>query len=326
MKRILILVLATLASVFAFMPVAHAAAPTITSLTPNQGPPATPVRITGTNFGPIVTAVKFGNTTTSFTTDSPTQITAYAPAGSGVVDVTVTTGDGTSNAMQFTYGATTPPPPPPGKVSFGPGDSITSDGGPPAGSWCTVAAVGYDDLNNLVAITAGHCTTRPNQHQEVFLSGKTDIGAIGTYETINTIWPGFPSTQFPANSSKDYAVIKLDTNKITPRNTTPNGTLINAIGPAPVPWRDIMCKYGQVSLTTCGLVMNYENTTIRSWATIIPGDSGGPVTIDGKWVGLNSAVNPLVAPPFQFTGVEGILADIASQGPNTIGIGFEPLA
>ncbi|MGO4612744.1 IPT/TIG domain-containing protein, partial [Nocardia sp. 2YAB30] len=80
--------------------------PTITSLSPTSGPASgnTSVTITGTGFVPIVTNVKFGTVATSFTVDSPTQITAIAPPGTGTVQVTVTTsGGGTSNGVSYTY-------------------------------------------------------------------------------------------------------------------------------------------------------------------------------------------------------------------------------
>ena len=81
-------------------------APTVSSLAPNAGPAAggTSVTITGTNFTGA-TAVKFGATTASYTVNSATQISATSPAGSGTVNVTVTTAGGTSavsTADQFT--------------------------------------------------------------------------------------------------------------------------------------------------------------------------------------------------------------------------------
>lgn len=74
-------------------------APTVTGIAPNTGTTGggTSVNISGTNFT-VATAVKFGATNaTNFTVNSATQITATSPAGStGVVDVTVTNGGGTS--------------------------------------------------------------------------------------------------------------------------------------------------------------------------------------------------------------------------------------
>ncbi len=84
--------------------------PTVTGVSPNSGPTAggTLVMITGSNFIPGATVVSFGATpATGVTVNSPTQITATAPAGSaGTVDITVTTAGGTNvtnTADQYTY-------------------------------------------------------------------------------------------------------------------------------------------------------------------------------------------------------------------------------
>ena len=83
--------------------------PAVTTLTPASGPVigGTVVTITGTGFTGA-TAVKFGTIAgTSLTVNSATQITVTSPAGAaGMVDVTVTTPNGTSAstpAGQFTY-------------------------------------------------------------------------------------------------------------------------------------------------------------------------------------------------------------------------------
>ena len=83
-------------------------APTVIGVGPTSGPEAggTTVTITGTDFSGA-TDVEFGSTAASdFSVDSPTQITAVAPAGSGIRDVTVTTPSGTSavsRADLYTY-------------------------------------------------------------------------------------------------------------------------------------------------------------------------------------------------------------------------------
>jgi hypothetical protein len=85
------------------------APPTVTGIAPPGGPTSggTTVTITGTNLN-NVTAVKFGTTNaTSFALVSATRMTAVSPAeSSGVVDITVTNGggtSGTSSADRFTY-------------------------------------------------------------------------------------------------------------------------------------------------------------------------------------------------------------------------------
>ena len=85
------------------------AQPTITKVEPDSGPASggTAVTITGERLD--ATAVDFGSTNaTSFETGSETKITAVAPPGTGIVDVSVTTPEGTSApsaADQFTYQA-----------------------------------------------------------------------------------------------------------------------------------------------------------------------------------------------------------------------------
>src|SRR5260370_1259306 len=82
--------------------------PTATGINPSSGPTTggTKVTITCSNFT-HPTSVSFGTTATSnFTVDSDTQITVVSPAGSGTVDSTVTTPEGTSTAStadQFSY-------------------------------------------------------------------------------------------------------------------------------------------------------------------------------------------------------------------------------
>jgi Tol biopolymer transport system component len=86
-------------------------APTVTAITPTSGAAGTSVQITGTNFIGA-TVVKFGTVTAMpFTVNGATSITATSPAGSGVVDVTVTVAGVTSTtgaADQFTYTAPAP--------------------------------------------------------------------------------------------------------------------------------------------------------------------------------------------------------------------------
>jgi hypothetical protein len=82
--------------------------PIVRTLLPNSGSPdgGTGVTISGANFQDA-TAVDFGGVPArSFEINSPTSISASSPAGTGTVDVTVTTPQGTSalnSSDQFTY-------------------------------------------------------------------------------------------------------------------------------------------------------------------------------------------------------------------------------
>ncbi|MET3724328.1 Ig-like domain-containing protein [Sphingomonas trueperi] len=87
-----------------------AATPTVTSIAPTSGSTAggTSVVITGTNLSGA-SSVVFGSTAATYTVNSATRITATSPAGTGTVDVRVTTAGGTSAtsaADQFTYVST----------------------------------------------------------------------------------------------------------------------------------------------------------------------------------------------------------------------------
>lgn len=100
------------------------AAPTVTNVNPNTNGNTAggdSVTITGTNFTDSggawqATAVSFGGTpATSVVVVNATTITCVSPAGTGTVDVTVTSIGGTSATSpsdQFTYGSTPPPPTP----------------------------------------------------------------------------------------------------------------------------------------------------------------------------------------------------------------------
>ena len=117
--------------------------PTVIAIAPTGGPAAggTLVTITGTDLGGA-TAVRFGEASApGFAVDSPTRITATAPAGSaGTVDVSVTTPGGTgTGAGLFTYAgvATTFS----GPTATGSGTASAAMAG--GGADCTFTAAGF---------------------------------------------------------------------------------------------------------------------------------------------------------------------------------------
>jgi hypothetical protein len=76
--------------------------PTLTSISPNSGTVGTSITLTGT-FLSGATQVSFNGTTTStFTSNSATQLVLAVPSGATTGPVTVTTPAGTSNAINFT--------------------------------------------------------------------------------------------------------------------------------------------------------------------------------------------------------------------------------
>jgi hypothetical protein len=106
--------------------------PAVTGLTPSSGPTtgATAVKIFGTNFTGA-TAVKFGANPAAFTVTNATTISATTPAGTGTVDVTVTTGGGTSATGSFARFKYVVPPPPPGPPTV---TGVAPSSGPSSGA------------------------------------------------------------------------------------------------------------------------------------------------------------------------------------------------
>lgn len=87
----------------------YVTAPTLTSVTPNQGPlgGGNTVTLTGTGLT-TATSVLFGSTPATFAALSDTTLTAVAPPGAaGTVTVTATTPGGTTNGLPYTR---VPPP------------------------------------------------------------------------------------------------------------------------------------------------------------------------------------------------------------------------
>jgi len=103
--------------------------PALTGISPASGTTAggTAVTITGTGLAKAA-GVSFGGAAGTITADSGTQITVTSPAGTGTVDIRVTTSSGTSAATaadRFTYVA---PPPPPAVTGISPARGPTTGG------------------------------------------------------------------------------------------------------------------------------------------------------------------------------------------------------
>ncbi|MEU6019339.1 IPT/TIG domain-containing protein [Streptomyces sp. NPDC047515] len=77
---------------------------TLYHMAPTLGPQsgATKVTITGTNLAGV-TSVQFGTSSAPVIANTPNQVVAASPPGSGIAQVTVTTSGGTSNPKPFQY-------------------------------------------------------------------------------------------------------------------------------------------------------------------------------------------------------------------------------
>lgn len=132
----------------------YAGLPAVSAISPTTGPTAggTSVVITGTGFSNVFGVSFGGAAATGFTVNSVTQITATSPAGTGAVDVRVTTAGGTSpivSADQFTYAGT------PTVTSVTPNNGLTT-----GGTSVTIVGTGFTGAtgvkfgtNNASAVT-----------------------------------------------------------------------------------------------------------------------------------------------------------------------------
>ncbi|MBI3700838.1 MAG: IPT/TIG domain-containing protein [Afipia sp.] len=169
----------------------YAAGPAVTAVSPNGGPTAggTSITITGVNLSGV-TAVKFGSiAAASYTVGSTTSITAVAPPGTGVVDVTVTTPGGISAQSPsdiFTYVA-------------GPTvTSISPSGGPVAGGTSvTITGTNFTGLN---AVKFGsRAATSFTLNSTTSITAVSPANNAGQVDIIVTTAQGGVSTAGPAD-------------------------------------------------------------------------------------------------------------------------------
>ncbi len=161
----------TASELFTFNVAHSSASPFVTGLAPAGGPAAggTSVAITGENFAGT-TAVRFGATSaTNVKVESPTLITATAPAGTGDVAVTVTNASGTSSvgaADQFLYGPAV--------------SGIAPKAGPAEGG--TVVTITGAGLSGATAVKFGQ-----NSASSFSVTSDTSLTAVAPAGTTGTV-------------------------------------------------------------------------------------------------------------------------------------------
>jgi hypothetical protein len=132
---------------------------------------------------------------------------------------------------------------------------------------CTLTAAGYDSAGTPVAFTAAHCSDRINA--PVLLRDDQRAGVIGTVATRNELL--------------DYSVIRLNPGVAVPVRQPG----VTGRGAAPG-FGAVVCKDGATTGHTCGITWQREGDEFWAHACAGHGDSGGPVTHDGRLVGLLS--------------------------------------
>lgn len=134
---------------------------------------------------------------------------------------------------------------------------------------CTLTTIGNDNRGNLIGFTSAHCG---GPGARVAAEGVENAGVVGT--------------MVAGNDALDYAVIQFDPAKVRPVNNV-GGFQIDGLGPDPVVG-DIACKLGRTTGYSCGVTWGpgTEPGTIVNQVCGQPGDSGAPVTVNNRLVGM----------------------------------------
>ncbi|UYP18438.1 S1 family peptidase [Rhodococcus sp. Z13] len=195
---------------------------------------------------------------------------------------------------------------------------------------CSFGFSGVDAEGDAVNITAGHCdaVARRDGGSTVYLPNRQNVDdsvRIGrfTESTVGT------------NSTLDYGIISLEQAGLDAGLDRPivrggNGSTLTVTGTAVPVVGAPVCKSGQSSAFTCGVVVTdhletqlvYESgaaTTIRGFATsacTLAGDSGGAVVTGTLALGVISGSNSAGAP----NCVEANLVLAPSGGTSSLGI------
>ncbi|WP_225731620.1 MULTISPECIES: S1 family peptidase [unclassified Nocardia] len=188
-------------------------------------------------------------------------------------------------------------------------------------SECTLTAIGFDRDNKLVGLTAGHC-------------GEIGMRVAAEYSPKS----GVVGKVAAKSVDNDWAVIELDPARVSPTRQVAQ-SVIAGIG-APPKVGDIVCKNGRTTGFTCGPAWETKQAWFRSQVCANHGDSGAPVLMGDKLVGMVVAgsdfkAGPITVPlplcsgggdllhqPELSTTMALVLADIDRQGG--IGAGFRP--
>lgn len=178
---------------------------------------------------------------------------------------------------------------------------------------CTLGVAGYDSAGRKVGITAGHC------------------GAPGDMVISADSWKLGPSgTVVYSQPGSDYSVIEFGSNAQLSRSY--NGVTINELGGVAATG-EMLCKMGVATGYTCGVNWQQQGRKITSQVCATAGDSGGPLLVGDRMVGMVSrgilpfyelaCHTPLQGPLFMptvGTSVEGVLSDLNANGG--VGAGF----
>ncbi|MCE0539203.1 IPT/TIG domain-containing protein, partial [Kineosporia rhizophila] len=294
----------TPSSIFTFIP-----APTVTSITPTSGPEAggTSVIINGTGLT-TASSVRFDGSAASFVVDSDTRITATAPAGSGLVNVTVTTVGGTATDL-FRYVGTptvTSLSPATGPVAGGTSVTITGTqfygvNGVTFGG--TAAGFTVVSPTEITAVAPAHAAGGVDVRVTTALGGTSAPGQTFTY-VADPVVTGLAPTSGPVPggtvvviSGSGFSAATAVKFGATPAAsfTVNGGSQITAVSPAGAVGTVDVTVTGQFATSATSAASRFTYAAAPTVASVSPAAGplagGNTVTISGTGFTVNSAVS-----------------------------------
>jgi hypothetical protein len=163
----------------------------------------------------------------------------------------------------------------------------------------------------LVALTVGHC--HQGADKAVYKVGEAAKGPIGWETDV------FSRNTDGTFTGLDYAVIRLNPDVVVPsKYSHTTDVVVSSVGDASL--ADVGCNHGATTGKNCGIIGNADGIHLQNWAVMWEGDSGGPIVVGERLVGLNIGMDFGTQPTTFYGKIMPILADIDAKG--SYGAGF----
>jgi hypothetical protein len=250
--------------------------PSITSISPTSGSTGggTAVTISGSNLSGA-TAVDFGSSPATITSDSASSITATTPAGSGTVGVTVTTASGTATSpTDYTYVA----PPPPPTIS-----GISPTSGSAAGG--TSVTITGTNLANATVVDFGTAAATVTSDTATSVVATSPPGLGNVNVTLTTLGgTASAPVQFTYNIPPGFPTVTLVSPATGPSwgGTTVTVTGTNLLNTSGVDFGTQQAFFSDVTATSLTATAPAGSGTVEVTVTTPSGTSVG--TVAGEFV------------------------------------------
>jgi uncharacterized protein YhjY with autotransporter beta-barrel domain len=275
----------------------YSSGPTVTGLSPAYGmrDGGNNVTVTGTGFASGAT-VKFGSVSaTGVAVNSATQITAKAPAGAGIVDVTVTVGGATSPATTAS------------KYVYGNAPTVTGLS-TTVGNQGSNMSISGTDFTGATAVKFGTTTARIAAVSPDSIIVDIPEGPVG--QTVNVLVTT-PQGTSSASTVSEFTFNGTPTiSSISPKSgPAGGGTMVTITGTG-------FPKFVKVYMNNVEVQTNvtYTSTTKLSFVTP-PGSDPAPVTVGS----LAGTMGPTDNAIFTYTGGVSVTSSSPEDGPEAGG-------